>query len=81
MNGIEAAFIARVGTEPELKTSQTGKAWTAFSACVSDGDDAQWVKVVAFGNGDERGEEAEAKDQPNHYLVSDVGHGGNKRGE
>jgi len=48
MNGIEAAFIARVGTEPELKTSQAGKAWTASSACVSD--DAQWAKVVAFGD-------------------------------
>jgi single-stranded DNA-binding protein len=50
MNGSEAAFIARVVTEPELKTSQAGKAWTAFSACVSDGDDAPWVKVVAFGD-------------------------------
>jgi len=29
-------------------------------------------------DGDERGEEAEAKDQSNHYLFSDVGHGGDK---
>ena len=46
MNGIETAFIARVGTEPELKVSQAGKPWTSFSACVG----TQWVTVVAFGD-------------------------------
>jgi single-stranded DNA-binding protein len=50
MNAIETAFIARVGTEPELKVSQAGKPWTSLSACVGDGDEAQWVKVVAFGD-------------------------------
>jgi single-strand DNA-binding protein len=50
MNDIETASIARVGTEPELKVSQAGKPWTSLSACVGDGDEAQWVKVVAFGD-------------------------------
>lgn len=49
MHGIETAFIARVGTDTiEVKTSQAGKPWTSFSACV--GDDTQWVTVVAFGD-------------------------------
>lgn len=47
MHGIETAFIARVGTDTiEVKTSQRA----SFSACVGDGDEAQWVKVVAFGD-------------------------------
>src|SRR5258708_26560087 len=39
-----------MGTEPELKTSQAGKPWTSFSACVGDGDEAQWLKLVVFGD-------------------------------
>src|SRR5262245_56000667 len=53
MTGIETAFIARIGTEPELKTSAAGKPWASFRACVSDGkDDAhqQWVQIVVFGD-------------------------------
>jgi single-strand DNA-binding protein len=50
MNGIEAAFIARVGTEPELKTSAAGKPWAAFNAAVGSGDDVQWVRVAVFGD-------------------------------
>jgi single-stranded DNA-binding protein len=51
MNGIETAFIARVGTDTiEVKTSQAGKPWASFSACVGDGDEAQWVKLVVFGD-------------------------------
>jgi single-strand DNA-binding protein len=49
MNGIETAFIGRVGKEPELKTSAAGKAWTSFTACVGDGDEAQWVRIAVFG--------------------------------
>jgi single-strand DNA-binding protein len=49
INGIECAFSARVGSEPELRTSQAGNPWANFSACVGDGDEAQWVKVAAFG--------------------------------
>jgi single-strand DNA-binding protein len=49
MNGIECAFVATVGTEAELKTSQAGKPWTNFNACVGSGDDAQWLRVAVFG--------------------------------
>jgi hypothetical protein len=42
-SGIENAFIANVGSKPELKTSAAGKPWAAFSACVGDGEDAQWL--------------------------------------
>jgi single-strand DNA-binding protein len=50
MNGIESAFIARVGSEPELKTSSTGRPWAVFSVAVGSGDDTQWVRVAAFGD-------------------------------
>jgi hypothetical protein len=43
ISGIETAFIANVGSKPELKTSAAGKPWAAFSACVGDGEDAQWL--------------------------------------
>ncbi len=49
MNGIETAFCATVGTEAELKTSQAGKRWTSFNACVGSGDEAQWVRIAVFG--------------------------------
>jgi single-stranded DNA-binding protein len=50
ISGIETAFIANVGSEPELKTSAAGKIWAAFSACVGDGEDAQWLRVAVFGD-------------------------------
>ena len=49
MNGIESAFCATVGTEPELKTSQAGKPWASFNVCVGNGDEAQWVRLAVFG--------------------------------
>jgi single-strand DNA-binding protein len=50
MNGtIECAFIGRVGTEPELKTSQAGKPWCRFSVAVGADDATQWVQVACFG--------------------------------
>jgi single-strand DNA-binding protein len=50
MNGtIEAAFIGRIGTEPELRTSQTGKPWAAVTCAVGIGDDVHWVRVAVFG--------------------------------
>jgi hypothetical protein len=62
MNGIETAFIARVGTEPELlKVSQAGKPWTSLSACVGDGDEAQWVRPSPQGRQDLRRRQAEAR--------------------
>src|SRR5262249_46908687 len=54
-NGIiEAAFIGRVGTQPELRTSQASKAWTAISVAVGKDEDTQWVRVAAFGETAER---------------------------
>jgi len=51
MNGnIEAAFIGRVGKEPELKTSSAGKAWAAFTCAVGSDDDTQWIRVAVFGD-------------------------------
>jgi single-strand DNA-binding protein len=51
INGIECAFIARVGTEPEMKVSQAGKPWASFSACVGDKDDEQqWLRIAIFGD-------------------------------
>jgi single-strand DNA-binding protein len=51
MNGsIECAFAGRVGTEPELKTSATGKAWIRFSVAIGAADAVQWVQVAAFGD-------------------------------
>ena len=55
MNGtIEAAFIGRVGSDPELRTSQAGKPWCRFSVAVGESDDMQWINVAAFGEVAER---------------------------
>ena len=50
ISGIETAFIANVGSEPELKTSAAGKPWAAFSACVGDGENAPWLRAADFGD-------------------------------
>src|SRR5262245_58334659 len=58
MNGsIEVALTGRLGTEPELKTSQAGKPWAAFNVGVGDGDNIQWVRIAVFG---ERAQELSA---------------------
>jgi single-strand DNA-binding protein len=49
ISGIECAFIARAGGDPEVKTSQAGKPWASLSACVGENDDAQWVRIAVFG--------------------------------
>jgi single-strand DNA-binding protein len=56
MNGnIEAAFIARVASVAELKTSQAGKPWLAIKVAVGQGEDnTQWVRAVCFGETAER---------------------------
>jgi single-strand DNA-binding protein len=55
MNGnIEAAFVGRVGTEPELKTSQAGKPWASLNVAVGSDHDVQWVRVAVFGETGER---------------------------
>ena len=50
MNTIECAFTGRVGQEPMLKESKSGKAWLSLSAAVGEGDDVQWVQVAVFGS-------------------------------
>jgi single-stranded DNA-binding protein len=51
MNGnIEAALTGRIGTEPELRTSQAGKAFLKFSVAVGTDDSVQWVQVACFGD-------------------------------
>jgi single-strand DNA-binding protein len=49
ISGIECAFIGRVGTDPEVKTSQSGKPWAAVNVVVGDNDEAQWLRVAVFG--------------------------------
>jgi single-strand DNA-binding protein len=51
INGIETCFLARVGTEPEVKTSAAGKPWAALNVVVGDKDDEQqWIRLVVFGD-------------------------------
>lgn len=54
ISGIETCFIARVGTDVEVKTSQAGKPWANFRACVGsekDGEEQQqWLQIVMFGS-------------------------------
>jgi single-stranded DNA-binding protein len=51
MSGIECAFGARVGTEPEVKIGKTsGKPWASFRACVGDKDTEQWLDVHVYGD-------------------------------
>jgi hypothetical protein len=40
MNGIEAAFVARLGVEPEFRIRAAGKPWSRFSACIGNDDEA-----------------------------------------
>ena len=50
MKDIEAAFVARVGSELELKTSAAGKPWTSVNVAVGDGDEVQWLGLAVFGD-------------------------------
>jgi single-stranded DNA-binding protein len=38
---IETAFIGRLGQDPELRTSQAGKAWARLSVAVGNDDETQ----------------------------------------
>jgi single-stranded DNA-binding protein len=50
INGIECCFLARVGSEPELRTGkESGKPWGSVRVCVGSGDDAQWIQLATFG--------------------------------
>jgi len=54
--GIETAFWATLGKDPELKTSKTGTAYTGMNVVVvtgttDDGKDvSQWLRVTCFGD-------------------------------
>src|SRR5205823_6564278 len=54
MNGLHVAFIGRVGTEPELKYTQVGKAVVNFSVAVvenrsgGDGAEVTWIRVSCW---------------------------------
>ena len=47
---IETAFSGRIGQDPQLRQSKSGKAWLSFSLAVGSGDEAQWVSVAVFGD-------------------------------
>jgi single-stranded DNA-binding protein len=47
---IETAFLGSVVREPEQKTSKNGKPYLRFTVRVGDGDQAQFVSVMYFGD-------------------------------
>jgi single-strand DNA-binding protein len=50
MNTIETAFTGRIGQEPVLKESKSGKPWLSFSVAVGEDENTQWVSVAVFGS-------------------------------
>lgn len=50
MKGIEAAFIARLGSDPEEKLSAKGVPWCSFSVAVTDCEQTTWVRIAAFAD-------------------------------
>lgn len=55
MNGIECAFVARLGADPERRMVKNGSlALCSFSAVVDEGEDrdraGQWLRVSTFGD-------------------------------
>jgi single-strand DNA-binding protein len=55
---IECAFFGSLGRDAEAKTSRSGKPYLRLNVRVGDGDDAQWISVMAF---DEKAIEAADK--------------------
>lgn len=47
-SGIEVAFFGALGRDAESKTSKSGKLYLRLNVRVGDGDDVQWVSVMAF---------------------------------
>jgi single-stranded DNA-binding protein len=47
---IECAFFGVLGRDGELKTSKAGKQYLKLNVRVGDGDGAQWVGVMVFGD-------------------------------
>jgi single-strand DNA-binding protein len=50
MNGIEAAFEGRLGSDPESRVTSAGKPWVRFSVAVGEGDGVQWISVSCFAD-------------------------------
>jgi hypothetical protein len=50
MSRIEAAFMATITREPELKTSSASESYMRFNCRVGDGESATWVQVTCFGD-------------------------------
>jgi single-strand DNA-binding protein len=52
-DAIECAFSGRVGSEPVLKQSKSGKPWASFTVAVGgegeDKEDTRWIRVAVFG--------------------------------
>jgi single-strand DNA-binding protein len=49
MNGIETCLHRQGRFGTRTRTSQAGNLWASFSACVGGGDEAQWLRISAFG--------------------------------
>jgi len=45
---IETAFFGALGRDAEAKTSKNGKNYLRLNVRAGDGDDAQWLSVMAF---------------------------------
>ena len=48
MSGIEVALFGALSRDAEPKISKSGKPYLRLNVRVGDGDDAQWVSVMAF---------------------------------
>jgi single-stranded DNA-binding protein len=48
MSAIEAAFLGTLGRDAEEKISKAGKQYLRLNVRVGDGDQAQWISVMAF---------------------------------
>jgi single-stranded DNA-binding protein len=47
---IEVALFGTLGRDAEAKTSKSGKSYLRFSVHTGDGDTAQWISVMLFGD-------------------------------
>jgi single-strand DNA-binding protein len=47
---IECALFGTLSRDADLKTSKKGKAYARMNVRVGDGDGAQWINVMAFGD-------------------------------
>jgi single-strand DNA-binding protein len=54
MNGIQAAFVGRLGKDAEVRTTRDGKPWASFPVAVDTDRDNEagtaWVRVACFGD-------------------------------